>query len=105
METLLRQGSNREDALEGSSKAVGPAGRMVLGGSGHPHAQRSSKNAARAVCEWTLRWDNPAVDIVATSLLAAIEVRMEITDGQFLASNLICAKTVIASARDKSIFK
>ena len=79
VETLLRQGSNREDALEGASKAVGPAGRMVLGDLVTRMRSESSENAARAVREWTLRWDNPAVDIVATSLLAAIEGRMEIT--------------------------
>lgn len=79
METLLRQGSNREDALDGASKAVGPAGRMVLGDLVTRMRSESSDNAARAVREWTQRWDNPAVDIVATSLLAAIEGRMEIT--------------------------
>lgn len=79
VETLLRQGSNREDALEGASKAVGPAGRIVLGDLVTRMRSESSENAARAVREWTLRWDNPAVDIVATSLLAAIEGRMEIT--------------------------
>ena len=67
VETLLRQGSNREDALEGASKAVGPAGRMVLGDLVTRMRSESSENAARAVREWTLRWDNPAVDIVATS--------------------------------------
>ena len=35
--------------------------------------------AAKAVKEWTMIWDNPAVDIVATSLLASIEGRIEIS--------------------------
>jgi hypothetical protein len=34
--------------------------------------------ATQAVREWTTAWDNPAVDIVATSLLASLEGRIEI---------------------------
>jgi hypothetical protein len=40
--------------------------------------QPFADEAALAVREWTTAWDNPAVDIVATSLLASIEGRIEI---------------------------
>ena len=78
VETLLGQGRSREEALEGASKAVGPAGRMVLGDLVTRLRTEASDGAAIAVRAWTAAWDNPAVDIVATSLLTSIEGRIEI---------------------------
>ena len=78
METLLSQGKPLGDALEEASQAIGPDGRMVLGDLVIRLRTAPADEAALAVREWTTAWDNPAVDIVATSLLAALEGRIEI---------------------------
>lgn len=78
VETLLGQGRSREEALDGASKAVSPAGRMVLGDLVARLRTEASDGAANAVRAWTVAWDNPAVDIVATSLLTSIEGRIEV---------------------------
>lgn len=78
VETLLMQGRPLEDSLAAAAAAVGADGRMVLGDLVARLRAAPADEAGRAVREWTTAWDNPAVDIVATSLLAAIEGRIEI---------------------------
>jgi hypothetical protein len=78
VETLLSQGKPLGDALDDAAQAVGPDGRMVLGDLVVRLRTAPADEAALAVREWTTAWDNPAVDIVATSLLASIEGRIEI---------------------------
>ena len=78
VETLLSQGKPLGDALDDASQAVGPDGRMVLGDLVVRLRTAPADEAALAVREWTTAWDNPAVDIVATSLLSSIEGRIEI---------------------------
>ncbi|MEA3350217.1 MAG: hypothetical protein U9Q82_06325 [Chloroflexota bacterium] len=78
VETLLRQGKPLNEALEKAAQAVGPAGEMVLSDLVVRLRAAPVDKAANAVREWTLVWDNPAVDIVATSLLASLEGRIEI---------------------------
>jgi hypothetical protein len=79
VETLLKQGKPLGDALDESAQAVGPDGRMVLSDLVVRLRTASADQAALAVREWTTAWDNPAVDIVATSLLASLEGRIEIS--------------------------
>ena len=78
METLLSQGKPLNDALDEAAQAVGPDGKLVLGDLVIRMRTAPADEAAVAVREWTNAWDNPAVDIVATSLLASIEGRIEI---------------------------
>ena len=78
METLLSQGKPLNDALDEAAQAVGPDGKLVLGDLVIRMRTAPADEAAIAVREWTTAWDNPAVDIVATSLLASIEGRIEI---------------------------
>jgi hypothetical protein len=78
VETLLSQGKPLGDALDDAANAVGPDGRMVLSDLVVRLRTAPADEAALAVREWTTAWDNPAVDIVATSLLASIEGRIEI---------------------------
>ncbi len=78
VETLLSQGRPLGDALDDASQAVGPDGRKVLADLVVRMRTAPADEAARAVREWTMAWDNPAVDIVATCLLASIEGRIEI---------------------------
>ena len=78
METLLSQGKPLNDALDEAAQAVGPDGKLVLGDLVVRMRTAPADEAAIAVREWTTAWDNPAVDIVATSLLASIEGRIEI---------------------------
>lgn len=78
VETLLSQGRPLGDALNDAAQAVGPDGRLVLNDLVVRLRSAPADEAALAVREWTTIWDNPAVDIVATSLLASIEGRIEI---------------------------
>ncbi len=78
METLLSQGKPLNDALDEAAQAAGPDGKLVLGDLVIRMRTAPADEAAVAVREWTTAWDNPAVDIVATSLLASIEGRIEI---------------------------
>lgn len=78
VETLLMQGRPLEDSLAEAANAVGADGRMVLGDLVTRLRSAPADEAGKAVREWTTAWDNPAVDIVATSLLAALEGRIEI---------------------------
>jgi hypothetical protein len=78
VETLLTQGKPLNDALDEAVQAVGPDGRMVLSDLVVRLRSAPADEAAQAVRAWTTAWDNPAVDIVATSLLASIEGRIEI---------------------------
>jgi Flp pilus assembly protein TadB len=79
VETLLTQGRTLQDALDGAARSVGPDGRLVLEDLVLRLRTAATDQAAQAVKEWTTAWDNPAVDIVATSLLASIEGRIEIS--------------------------
>lgn len=79
VETLLKQGKPLGDALSEAAEAVGGSGRMALSDLVIRLRTASADQAAQAVREWTIAWDNPAVDIVATSLLASLEGRIEIS--------------------------
>jgi Flp pilus assembly protein TadB len=78
VETLLSQGRPRTEALDEAARAVGPDGQRVLGDLVYRMRAAPPDRAAGAVREWTLAWDNPAVDVVGTALLAALEGRIEI---------------------------
>jgi hypothetical protein len=78
VETLLSQGKPLGEALDEAAQAVGPDGRLVLTDLVVRLRAAPADEAAQAVRAWTTAWDNPAVDIVATSLLASIEGRIEI---------------------------
>jgi len=77
--TLLQQGKPLNNALEEAANAVGPKGRAVLTDLVQRMRAAPADKVADAVREWTQAWDNPAVDIVGTTLLSSIEGRIEIT--------------------------
>jgi hypothetical protein len=78
VETLMTQGRPLNDALSEAAGAVGPDGQLVLRDLVYRLRAAAADRAAQAVREWTLAWDNPAVDVVGTALLAALEGRIEI---------------------------
>jgi Flp pilus assembly protein TadB len=79
VETLIGQGKPLSDALEEAANAVGPDGQRVLSDLVHRLRTAPADQAGDAVRGWTQAWDNPAVDVVGTTLLASIEGRIEIT--------------------------
>jgi Flp pilus assembly protein TadB len=78
VETLLSQGRPLNDSLDEAAQAVGPDGQWVLGDLVYGLRAAPADRAAEAVRAWTLAWDNPAVDVVGTALLAGLEGRIEI---------------------------
>ena len=80
VETLLAQAKSLQESLADAANAVGGDGRMVLGDLVAKMQSARADQQGNAIREWTQAWDNPAVDIVATSLLASVEQRISITD-------------------------
>ena len=78
VETLLGQGKPLNEALEEAAEASGMDGRVVMRDLVTRLRAAPADQAAGAVREWTTAWDNPAVDIVGTSLLASLEGRIEV---------------------------
>lgn len=78
METLLAQGRPLGTALEEAAQAVGPDGGQILNDLVIRFRVAPADRAGDAVREWTLGWNHPAVDVVGTALLAALEGRIEI---------------------------
>jgi Flp pilus assembly protein TadB len=78
VETLLSQGRPLSDSLEDATQAVGPDGQLVFGDLVYRMRAAPADRTAGAVREWTLAWDNPAVDVVGTAILAGLEGRIEI---------------------------
>lgn len=78
METLLTQGRPLSMALEEAAQAIGPDGKVILSDLVVRFRAAPADRAADAVRAWTQGWDHPAVDVVGTALLAALEGRIEI---------------------------
>lgn len=78
VETMLKQGRSLMDALEEAAQASPPVAREVLNDLIARLRAAPGDAAARAVREWDETWDNPAVDMLAAALLAALEGRMEL---------------------------
>ena len=78
IETVLSQGRPLQDALEQAAQASPPEGREVLEDLVRRMRQVSANEMTRAVREWDEAWDNPATDMLAAALLAALESRIEI---------------------------
>ena len=78
IEVVLSQGRSLQEALEQAAEAVPEEGREVLQDLVRRIREAPADQMARAVREWDAVWDNPAVDMLAAALLAAIEGRMEI---------------------------
>ncbi len=80
VETLLAQGKNLQESLAEAANAVGANGRVVLGDLVTRLQSAPADQQGGAIRAWTQAWDNPAVDIVATCLLASVETRISITE-------------------------
>ena len=80
VETLLAQAKPLLESLSDAANAVGADGRLVLGDLVARMQSARADQQAAAIRGWTQAWDNPAVDIVATSLLASVDSHISITD-------------------------
>jgi Flp pilus assembly protein TadB len=80
VETLLAQAKPLLESLSDAANAVGADGRLVLGDLVARMQSARADQQAAAIRAWTQAWDNPAVDIVATSLLASVEAHISVTD-------------------------
>ena len=80
VETLLAQAKPLLESLSDAANAVGADGRLVLGDLVARMQSARADQQAAAIRGWTQAWDNPAVDIVATSLLASVEAHISVTD-------------------------
>jgi len=80
VETLLAQAKPLLESLSDAANAVGADGRMVLGDLVARMQSARADQQGDAIRAWTQAWDNPAVDIVATSLLASVEAHISVTD-------------------------
>ena len=78
VETLLGQSRTLTDALDGATEALGPDGKMVFRDLVVRLRTAPEADQASAVHDWTTAWDNPAVDIVGTSLLAYYNTNIQI---------------------------
>jgi len=77
LETLLQQGRPLQQAIEDVARAVGVDGRMVLEDLARHLRSAPADQTPQAVREWSGAWDNPAVDVVGTVLLASLEGRID----------------------------
>lgn len=77
LETLLQQGRPLQQAIEDIARAVGVDGRMVLEDLARRLRAAPADQTPQAVREWSGGWDNPAVDVVGTVLLASLEGRID----------------------------
>jgi Flp pilus assembly protein TadB len=80
VETLLAQAKPLLESLADAANAVGADGRLVLGDLVARMQSARADQQGDAIRAWTQVWDNPAVDIVATSLLASVEAHISVTD-------------------------
>jgi Flp pilus assembly protein TadB len=80
VETLLAQAKPLLESLADAANAVGADGRLVLGDLVARMQSARADQQSAAIRAWTQAWDNPAVDIVATSLLASVEAHISVTD-------------------------
>jgi len=80
VETLLAQANPLLESLADAANAVGADGRLVLGDLVARMQSARADQQGDAIRAWTQAWDNPAVDIVATSLLASVESHISVTD-------------------------
>ena len=80
VETLLAQAKPLLESLADAANAVGADGRLVLGDLVARMQSARADQQGDAIRAWTQAWDNPAVDIVATSLLASVESHISVTD-------------------------
>lgn len=77
LETLLQQGRPLQLAIEDVSRAVGADGRAVLEDLARRLRAAPASQTPQAVRDWSTAWDNPAVDVVGTVLLASLEGRID----------------------------
>lgn len=77
LETLLQQGRPLQQAIEEVVQAVRADGRLVLEDLARRLRSAPADQTSQAVREWTSAWDNPAVDVVGTGLLASLEGRID----------------------------
>ncbi len=82
MRTLLEQGRGLMEALEESALSVPAEGRRVMMDLVVRLRAVPADAASQAIREWSDRWQNPAVDMMAAALLTAFEGRLEI--GRFM---------------------
>ncbi len=78
LETFLLQGESLSDSLGNTASASGPDGKVPLLDLTRRMRAMPEDRQAQAIREWTLAWDNPAVNILGAALLASVEQRIPI---------------------------
>jgi hypothetical protein len=71
LEVMLNKGGALEESIKISSEGVGTDGRMVLGDLYEKMRSGQASEFPESIREWSRTWDNPAVDIIATCLIAS----------------------------------
>src|SRR5262249_11380106 len=78
METILSSTGNLEEAIKIASEGVGEHGKYVFRDLLQLMRGNAGSDRIKAIQEWTTNWDNPAIDIVGTVLIAAEENSLQV---------------------------
>jgi Flp pilus assembly protein TadB len=71
LEVMLSKGGALEESIKISADGVGLDGRMVLGDLYDKMRSGQASEIPESIRAWSRTWDNPAVDIIATCLIAS----------------------------------
>jgi Flp pilus assembly protein TadB len=75
LEVMLGKGGALEESIKIAADGVGLDGRVVLTDLYSKMRAGSASEIPQAIQAWSLTWDNPAVDIIATCLRASQETK------------------------------
>jgi Flp pilus assembly protein TadB len=75
LEVMLGKGGALEESIKIAADGVGLDGRVVLADLYSKMRAGSASEIPQAIQAWSLTWDNPAVDIIATCLRASQETK------------------------------
>jgi len=79
METILRSSGNTEEAIKCAAEGVGTHGRHVFQDLFALMRGSAGADRLKSIQEWTTHWDNPAIDILGTILIAAEENSLQVS--------------------------
>ena len=78
IETILSSTGNLEEAIKSASEGVGEHGKDVFIDLLQLMRSNAGNDKIKAIQLWTTNWDNPAIDIVGTILIAAEENNLQV---------------------------
>ncbi|HUH98274.1 MAG TPA: hypothetical protein VLZ89_12990 [Anaerolineales bacterium] len=71
LEVLLARGGALEESIRSAAEGIGHDGRIVLSDLYNKMRSGPASEIPQSIEAWSLEWDNPAVDIIATCLKAS----------------------------------